>query len=126
MKSVTYLELIIAIIIIGVLATLSFIHYSIYREKVLDGEAKTNLVLIIAAEREYWQEQGKFCDSDNEALLNTNLRLFLPTLNKKWEYATTSSGPPYAWCAQATRAGTGKTWRLRSSETEPVEGGSCP
>ena len=50
-RSFTLIELVIVIIIIGVLATLGLTHYFGYRERALDREAQSNLLLINAAER---------------------------------------------------------------------------
>jgi prepilin-type N-terminal cleavage/methylation domain-containing protein len=121
MKSFTLIELVVVLVIIGVLATLGIAPYNMYRENALDREAEGNLALIIAAEKVYRMERQAFYIEASEALLNTNLRLFLPVTNMNWDYFTTQSAAALpVCCAQATRAG--RNWRLCTNGNEPVKG----
>lgn len=127
MRGFTLLELVVVLIIVGVLGTISFVHYGVYQEKSLDSEAEANLALIIAAERVYRMERNVFYINVNEPLLNQNLRLFLPTAaNRKWAYQTVTVG--VNCCAQATRIGgpLPRSWRLcTNSPTNRLVAGTC-
>ena len=129
MRGFTLLELVVVVIIVGVLATISFVHYGVYQEKSLDSEAEANLALIIAAERVYRMERTVYFINVNEGLLNQNLRLFLPTAaNRKWDYSTVTVG--VNCCAQATRIGgpMPRSWRFCTNGNAPRSGTciACP
>jgi prepilin-type N-terminal cleavage/methylation domain-containing protein len=133
MRSFTLLELVVVLVILSVLATFSFVHYSAYQERSMDNEAEANLNLIIAAERVYRMEKGTYYVSGSEANLNTNLRLFLQTASMKWDYLTVQNGAGLVCCAQATRTvAPVRTWRLCTNGNVPVSGtcgaaaGNCP
>jgi prepilin-type N-terminal cleavage/methylation domain-containing protein len=133
MRSFTLLELVIVIMIVSILAALSYVHYSAYQEKSLDSEAEANLNMIIATERSYRMERGGYYVSVVENDLNNNLRIFLPIVNMKWDYATYDDGIGLVCCADATRnvAG-GRSFRLCTNGNAPVPGdcgggtGNCP
>lgn len=116
--------------IVSVLAALSYVHYSAYREKSLDNEAEGNLNMIIATERAFRMETGAYFVSVVEDDLNDNLRIFLPIVNMKWDYATTQDAAGLVCCAEATRLG--RTFRLCTNGNTPVSGGcgfaagNCP
>jgi len=128
MRSFTLLELIVVLIIVSILATISYVHYSGYQERSLDSEGWANLNLIIDAERVYRMERGVFFLSANVVLLNNDLRLFLPTLNAQWAYSAQLVGA--ICCAQATRTGGAqiRSWRLCTNGALPVSGtcNACP
>jgi prepilin-type N-terminal cleavage/methylation domain-containing protein len=133
MRSFTLLELVIVIMIVSILAALSYVHYSAYQEKSLDNEAEANLNMIIATERAYRMERGGYYVSVVEDDLNDNLRIFLPTVNMKWDYATVQDLAGLVCCAEATRmVAPGRTFRLCTNGNTPVSGGcgfnagNCP
>jgi type II secretory pathway pseudopilin PulG len=134
MKAYSYFELLISIIIIATLSALSLKHYGVQKERALDSQAQTSLVSIIAAERDFRRQGGSFSISANEATLNADLAgVILPTANMEWDYFTTQNAANTICCAQAERMPLpGRTWRLCTSETEPVAGtcgmaaGNCP
>jgi len=131
-RSFTLIELVIVIIIIGVLATLGLTHYFGYRERALDREAQSNLLLINAAERIARMESN-----DNfyvtpatqvpplpptNAGINTLLRMSLPVGTvanpANWNYTLTRSTVPNDFCAQATRNGSdGRSFHLHAVPT---------
>ncbi len=127
----TLLEMVIVIIIIGVLATLGFSQFGPVKESALDSEAKANLKLVMAGERIYRMETGNYYVSvaphDNN--INTTLKLYLPTAaNRNWNYTTqaNNAATPPTCCAQAQRnGGDNRNWRLRNTETEPLQDGTC-
>ena len=128
MRSFTLLELVVVVMILGVLATISFVHYTAYQERALDNEAQSNLALIIAAERVFRMESplDVYYVSAVENDLNTNLRLFLSTAaNRPWAYlATQSAAANPVCCAQATRRGgpMARSWRLCTNGIQAVAG----
>ena len=133
MRAFTLLELVIVIVIISVLTTLSISHYGVYRERVIDNEARGNLNMIIDAERTFRIERTAFYIQTSEALLNTNLKLFLPITNMQWDYSAVQNVAGNICCAQATRTlPPVRNWRLCTNGQQPVVGtcganaGNCP
>ena len=127
-KAVTLLELIIVVTIIGILSTLGVGQWLAARERALDNEARANLRIIIAAGRidRLESSTGTYTAYGTTGTLNSGLHLVLPAT--KWTYLTTvnTTPTPPVYCAQATRVTTGRTWRLRSTEQNPVRDGTCP
>lgn len=125
-RSVTLLELIVVILIIGIIAAIALPNFGPMRERVLDKEATANLKLIQAAERVYRMETSFYYPySGSETsigTINTDLRLFLPAgATRNWDYEVKDTG-----CAQATRTvGTVRYWRFDIGEDEPLSG-TCP
>ncbi len=119
MRSFTIIELIVVVVIISVLATISYSNYLAYRDRSLDSEAGANLALIVAAERVFRMEQNFFYISAAENLLNQNLRLFLPTAaNRPWQYQTVLNG--VNCCARARRSTSVRTWQMCTNDNAPV------
>lgn len=87
------IELMVVIVIIGVLATISIVHLTGSQEDALVKEVQANLKLIAAAEKIYRMETGVYVAAGNESLINSNLRLMLPTAaTRKWSYTVTNPG----------------------------------
>gem|GEM_PF-296414 len=95
-KSFTLIELIIVVVIIGILASMGLPGFNKTKERALDREARANLELIIAAEKIYRMENGRYWPIPPSAVIagnstaninsiNTELRVSLP--------ATTSTSP---------------------------------
>jgi prepilin-type N-terminal cleavage/methylation domain-containing protein len=138
-KSFTLIELLIVLIIIGVLATISFVHQGGIRDDVLDKEARANLKLIVAAEKVYSLEMTSETGylSTDIGSLNRNLKLSLPAgPRRNWNYGVyadytcpTPQGP--ACCVEATRhnppQGSPRIWNLlcRSSCGVEPQPGKC-
>lgn len=125
-KSVTLLEIIVVIIIIGILATLGLSQYTVFREKSFDRQAGSDLRIISAAERvallesEVDPRQYVFPVPNTAAGINATLGLSLPVTNTPWNY-TIVPGPVVntSFCAQAERAsGTVRFWRMHSPTPE--------
>jgi len=125
-KGFTILEMIIAIIIIGILATLAINNYSATREKILDNQAIANLKLIRTAEKSYYLDIGTYYPVSygdivsDIALINQNLKVFLPAgSNRSWNYEVWGKSG-YDQCYQATRnGGNGRIWILYYGIEEP-------
>jgi Tfp pilus assembly protein PilE len=117
-KSVTFLELLIVIIIIGILATIGFVNYRGIKERTFDREAKAMLKLIQAAEKVYKLENVNFyypySGSETDiASINSYLNLDLNEQN--WDYTVYNTG-----CAQAVRDS--RNWYLDISGSDPING----
>lgn len=114
-RSYTLIEILVVIVIIGILASLAWPNYSKLQEKSLDREAKASLALIRAAERIYKMEVGFYYPFSgavaDPSLINTNLKLSLPTSAAKWTYNVDNASG--TGTVQATRSG--RTWELESS-----------
>jgi prepilin-type N-terminal cleavage/methylation domain-containing protein len=126
-KSVTLVELLIVIIVIGILATLGFVNYGPFKERTLDREAIANLRLIMAAEKIYRMEYNEYFSSGDNAAINQNFRLMLPTgASKAWDYSTDAPDADHC-CAEATRTGGSdiRSWNFDEAMDDPVEG-ACP
>lgn len=140
--AVTLMELLVVITVIGILATLGLTQYVSYWERALDSEAKSNLRLILAAERIRFNESDSnpaeytIPTPNTTAGINNTLKLLIPTNNPSWDYTIT--GYPVNvdtdFCAQATRNNPeARSWRIlapstatgRSLDPQP-ENGACP
>lgn len=147
-KGFTLLELIIAVVIIGILVAIGLPSYTGMKEQEHDRDANANLKLIMAAQRIYRMESSAYNIEDHaggseEAInpnttqnidhINTLLRLSLPGGNTRtWNYrAVANNGVlPPTTCVESNRTPVGRTGatrnlRLRNTETEPVSG-ACP
>lgn len=128
-RAVTLMELLVVVIIISTLAVIGVMHYGGFRQDALDREAQANLRLIQSAQSIFRVENPnavpQYFSGNNNGLLNTGLRLFLPNgPNHHWDYTSTGNG-----CADATMFTGGtipRTWRLRMGEDTFTQGVICP
>ncbi len=128
-KSMTLIEMMVVLIIIGVLSTISITHYGAYRERAFDKEAQANLRLIGSAERIWRMESNntQYLTCGDIVCINNNLRLSIsapPT--GAWTYRVAAVGGT-SFCALATRhGGDGRNWHLHgapgTADTDPVAG----
>lgn len=118
-RSYTLVELMIAIVIIGVFATLAIPIITGPREQAIDNEAKVNLRLIQVAEKNYHMSYDQYLAAGDNDGLNQNLSLFLPgnaNNNRNWDYSANSDGN-----ASAVRYSGTRTWNLSISQSVPVK-----
>ncbi|MDD5108860.1 MAG: type II secretion system protein [Candidatus Omnitrophica bacterium] len=130
-KSFTLVEILVVLIIMGILAALAYTNFGTPTEKALDKEARATLALMRAAERIYKMEVGdnyypydSYVSTSNVSLINTNLRLSLPTAaSPRWTYSINNASS--TGIVQAARSG--RTWSLDSSSAseDPACTGSC-
>ncbi len=137
----TLLQLLLAVVIIGILAGISIPNYNKAKERALGKIARANLKLMAAAEKVYKMDYGVYrgcpcenIDECNEPVgCNTVLRLNLDT--ESWTYAAQSLGPAN-FRVRAYRGGTGGSGYLGcwyelmgdsdTGEPEPSDPGECP
>jgi len=134
----TVLELLIAVIIVGVLAILATTQYNATKENTLDKEAQDNLKLIYAQERIFKVENTAYNPGDvtgygysyanSNSDINSKLGLRLPTTNVNWNYSilTCNANNINRFTVRATRVSDGKIWCINSidpssaSSNDPV------
>lgn len=111
-KGFTLIELIVVVVVIGILASISFAQYTKATERARDEEAKTALRLIKAAEKSYFLKHSGYYPFTGEESdindINANLKLSLVETN--WDYRLFSTH--IAW-AERINAPTG-FWRILS------------
>jgi len=124
-KSVTLMEMLVVIIIIGVLAALALPNFGPFKEKTLEREAKASLSLVRAAEKIYRMENSFYCpDSGTGTILtsaiNTNLKLsFLTGSSRNWDYKIVSTGAN-DFSARARRVtDPTKVWCITDADEDP-------
>jgi type II secretory pathway pseudopilin PulG len=122
----------VVVIIIGILGSIALPQFWVTQERALDNEARANLRLIRAAERQLRMETQAYQANATAAAINTTLRLDLNANN--WTYLTTATAGTDC-CAQATRVVGGRTFRMRiapsppaaaAPDADPFAGGTCP
>ena len=86
----TLIEILAVIIIVGTLAALAFPGFGVTKERVLDKEAKSNLVILQGAEKIKRVESGTYYPAAGNtnviADINANLGTNLPTIGASWTY----------------------------------------
>ncbi len=89
-KSFTLIEILIVIVMIGILSGIALPLYNTTKEKMLDKEAKANLLLIQVAEKIRIMETGSYYPSSGSVSvitdINSSLRLKLSTTPLSWSY----------------------------------------
>ncbi|MGD9015336.1 MAG: hypothetical protein PVI33_04875 [Candidatus Omnitrophota bacterium] len=118
-RSVTLLELLTVVLIIGILVALTIPRFSAMRERALDKEAKANLKLIQAAEKIYRMEALIYYptgENADTAGINTNLRLDLSTdADANWNYSIDDTGGGNNFDAVAARNNPPSGWNREYS-----------
>jgi prepilin-type N-terminal cleavage/methylation domain-containing protein len=121
MKGFTIIEILVAIIIVGILATLAINQYTPARERAVGREAVSTLRLIAAAERIYRMEIGGFYPPTTipqpvtaAADINSNLRIMINETN--WDYWLDSNGTNTFTATSNRITGTGCVYTLNENE----------
>lgn len=115
------MEILVALIIVGVLATIGIAQYAAHREAVLDKEADANLRLIQSAQRIYRMEVGGFVACGNTLQINNILRLMLPTgAAARWNYKVVSNTAVFDGRAQRLAPGRLRNWCMDHDDTSPA------
>ncbi len=117
-KGFNLLELIIAMVIIAILAVISFPKIRTMREDSIDQEVIANLKLIQAAEKIYKMEAGYYIETNNIVETNSQLKLSIPASGGNWYYKVedvTSSG----FTGKAQRTADSSKVRCIQEEEDP-------
>lgn len=132
----TLMEIVIVVLVLGVLATITIHPFNGIMERARDSEARTNLMLIQAAERVYYAENGVACippACGNLGAINSELNLNLNA--NQWAYSIGALPAPPANHYQASaqrltppysNGGFNRSFTLLSNETTPACTGTCP
>ncbi len=121
----TLLELMIVVVVVGLLASIAYPNYATLREKTLDKEAISALVLIRNSERMFFSHLEAFYPTPtgtqaNINHINGNLSLDLSANNWAFSVTTTSAT---AFTARAVRGG--RTWSVTNAAGQPGCAGAC-
>jgi prepilin-type N-terminal cleavage/methylation domain-containing protein len=119
-RAFTLMEMLVVVTIIGILGTMSIVHFMASQEAALDKEVLSNLKLIAAAEKIYRMEAGQYVTAGDETAINTDLRLMLPVgAARKWSYTVNAAGGT-TFVANGTRnvAG-GRKFTMNNTDEAP-------
>lgn len=119
------MEMLVAIIIVGILAALALPNFGPIKEKTLEREVKASLSLVRAAEKIYRMENSFYCpDSGTGTIfttnINTNLKLsLLESASRNWDFKIVSTGANN-FSARAQRVtDSSKVWCITETSEEP-------
>jgi len=92
-KGFTLVEILVAVVIVGILAAVGLPNYIMIKEKTLNREAKATLELIRAAEKIYRMEYGAYYGPESDpATINQFLKINLPvTAAPLWSISVDSA-----------------------------------
>ncbi len=89
----TLVEILVAIIILVILASLSIPDFTKPKQAALDKRAKTGLLLVSAAEKVYYLKEGFFYPYDGSAdITSINQFLRLNLSDDNWAYSVLNGG----------------------------------
>lgn len=92
-KGFTLIEIVVVVIVIGILATISFAQYTKAIERTRDEEAKAAIKVIVFAQKNYYMKHGGYYSPSGTAsdvnIINTNLNLKLD--DTYWGYQVTGN-----------------------------------
>lgn len=107
-KSFTFLELIIVVVIIGILASFGIVNYTATKERAIDKEAIANLRLIAAAEKIIRMEESGYVACADTDAVNSELKLSIPIGAPNWSYKVDNvdnTADPPTFTGKAQRVG---------------------
>ncbi len=106
-KSVTLIEILVVIVIVGVLAALSLNQYPAFTERNIGKEARTNLEVIYHAQKRYnLDNQGLYftcAPSCAKTIINSNLGIEVQYSNFSYSITPRDADKKTGFIATATR-----------------------
>lgn len=125
-KSMTLMEIIMVVVLIGILATIGIANYTKTIANARTKEAKSLLLLIKHAEEVVRVENNVYVTCANTTACNTNLRLNLPNpASPTWTYSVPTAVSNTCFCAEAVTSVSGlSTYRIRN-DWEVANTSSC-
>jgi type IV pilus assembly protein PilE len=104
LRGFTLIELIVAMAIVAILATIA---YPVYVHQLIEGRrsaAEATLMDIAQREQQYFLDQRQYAAGANSAAVSTNLNVTIPSSVTQFYSisVTSSSGPPPTFTATAT------------------------
>ena len=131
-RALTFIELIVVIIIIGILVALSLPQFGKTKEHAIGKEAIVNLKLIAAAEKIYRMEANAYYPivapnpQSDIGQINNFLRLSITEAN--WDYAVTGAASTFSSTAKRQSGDYSSCqYSINQSQDDPVvAGGTCP
>jgi len=135
-KGMSLIEILVVLIVVGLLASLTFPGYVKMKEGAIDREVKTALKLIQSAQKIYRLSKPHYygnlgsCAKGNDYTDNINTKLHLDLSNSNWTYCVETDTANYSdYQAEAYRmAGSDRTWRIGSHDENAgcVDGNCIP
>lgn len=124
----TFVELIVVVIIVAILAGLAIPNFTKTKERAFDKEAQTSLRLVQAAEKIYSLKNVFYYPLSGSAtdLGEVNSNLLLDLSSSSWNFSIGSaSGTDFV--ATAARTDSSRIWRMQKGSANPVcSGSNCP
>ena len=100
----TFIELMVAVVIVGVLAAVAFIAYGRWVKRGRVTEGKTFVAIIMSRQEAYFQQYGQYCDASRSGAHPVIVSGSEPVA-KKWEPSSTSG-----WVDLAVKPPQGHTY----------------
>ena len=119
-NSLTLVELIVVIIIIGIIFTFAIPTYRNAREKAQDKEAKSQLKLIQDAEAMKRLQINSYVSCVDNTECSNSLDLDLELTSAPWEFSVVISDVPPDFCAQAELDS--RSWHINKDDDEALKG----
>lgn len=123
----TFIELIVVVIIVAILAGLAIPNFTKTKERAFDKEAQTSLRLVQAAEKIYNLKNSFYYPISGSVtnLGEVNSNLLLDLSSSSWNFSIGSvTGTDFV--ATAARTDSSRIWRMQKGSANPVCSGTCP
>jgi prepilin-type N-terminal cleavage/methylation domain-containing protein len=120
-RSLTLLEVVVVVVIIGILVTFAMPAYVVARRGAIDREAQSQLKLIQSAEIMVRLETGNYITCTDNLNCNAGLNLDLPPTRANtgnWDYVITSANIATTFLARASGTRGTSNWQIDEDDDE--------